>query len=134
MPYFVLYGCRVANRRLEILLIRKPGVTNLNYWTGSRIQKPEVQSKVPEIVRNVGNLNIIRKPNEKSRRCQTGSSYKTAKSNPVLLVQSEGEVVSQLLSKIAAIFIFPVWPLVRRSQVITFGSQAVATSRIQQLK
>jgi len=71
---------------------------------------------------------------KKSRRCQTGSSYKTAKSDPVLLVQSEGEVVCQLLSKIAAIFIFPVWPLVPRSQVITFGSQAVATSRIQQLK
>jgi len=33
--------------------MRELGATNLNLWTGSRIQKPEVHSKIPESVRNV---------------------------------------------------------------------------------
>ena len=45
--------------------MRKLGATNLNLWTGSRIQKPEVLSKMPEIVRNVVKFNVIRKMRDK---------------------------------------------------------------------
>jgi len=44
-----------------MLPIRKLGATYLNMWTGSRIQKPEVFSKMPEIVRNVVKFTAIRK-------------------------------------------------------------------------
>ena len=45
-----------------------------NLQTGSGILKPEVLSKVPEIVGNVVKLTIFRKIREKCRRGQTGSS------------------------------------------------------------
>jgi len=54
LPYCGLYRRRIAHRRLEMLSIRKLRATNLNLWTRSTIQKPEILSKVPEIVRNVG--------------------------------------------------------------------------------
>jgi len=54
-----------------MLPISKPGATNVNVWTGSRIQKPEVLSKMPEMVRNVVKLTAIRKTRVKSRRGQT---------------------------------------------------------------
>jgi len=41
--------------------MRELGATNLNLWTGSRIQKPEVVSKMPEMVRNVVKFTVIRK-------------------------------------------------------------------------
>jgi len=41
--------------------MRNLGAKNLNLWTGSRIQKPEVLSKMPEIVRNVVKFTVIRK-------------------------------------------------------------------------
>jgi len=41
----------IADRWLEM-----PGAKSLNLWTGSRIQKPEVLSKVPEMVRTVVNF------------------------------------------------------------------------------
>ena len=44
-----------------MLSIRKPGAPNLNLWPESTIQKPEVLSKVPEMVRNVVKLIVIRK-------------------------------------------------------------------------
>jgi len=44
-----------------MLPMRKLGATNLNLWTGSRIQKPEVLSKMPEKVRNVVKFTVIRK-------------------------------------------------------------------------
>ena len=37
LPYSGLYGCRMADRWLEMLSIRKPGAANLNLWTGSTI-------------------------------------------------------------------------------------------------
>jgi len=46
--------------------MRKLGATNLSQWTGSRIQKPEVVSKMPEIVRNVVKFNVIRKMRDKN--------------------------------------------------------------------
>ena len=49
-----------------MLPMRKLGATNLNLWTGSRIQKPEVVSKMPEIVRNVVKFNVIRKMRDKN--------------------------------------------------------------------
>ena len=45
--------------------MRKLGATNLNLWTGSRIQKPEVVSKMPEMVQNVVKFNVIRKMRDK---------------------------------------------------------------------
>jgi len=45
--------------------VRKLGATNLNLWTGSRIQKPEVLSKMPEKVRNVVKFTVIRKMRDK---------------------------------------------------------------------
>jgi len=47
--------------QMEILPTRKMGVTYLNLWTGSRIQKPEVLSKMPKKVRNVMKFTVIRK-------------------------------------------------------------------------
>ena len=51
LHYFGLHGHRIARRRLEMLSIRKPGAPNLNLWPESTIQKPEVLSKVLEMVR-----------------------------------------------------------------------------------
>ena len=48
LPYSDPYGCRIADRRLHMLPMRKPGATNLNLWTGNRIQKPEVLLKMPQ--------------------------------------------------------------------------------------
>ena len=49
-----------------MLPMRKLGATNLNLWTGSRIQKPEVLSKMSEKVRNVVKFTFIRKMREKT--------------------------------------------------------------------
>ena len=54
--------------------MRKLGATNLNLWTGSRIQKPEVLSKMPEMVQNVVKFNVIRKMRDKKSRGHTGGS------------------------------------------------------------
>ena len=51
----------MADRWLEMLSIRKLGALNLNLWTGSTVQKPELLSKVPDMVRNVVKLIVIRK-------------------------------------------------------------------------
>jgi len=56
-----------------MLPIRKSGATNLNLWTGSRIQKLEVLSKISEKVRNVVKFTVIRKCVTKSRG-ETSSS------------------------------------------------------------
>ena len=61
----------MADRWLEMLSVRKLGTPNLNLWTGSTVQKPEALSKVPDIVRNVVKLIVIRKTRVKSRRGQT---------------------------------------------------------------
>jgi len=45
--------------------MRKLGATNLNLWTGSRIQKPEVVSKMPEMVQNVVKFTVIRQIRDK---------------------------------------------------------------------
>jgi len=74
LPYSGLHCRRIAHRRLEMLSIRKPGAPNLNLWPRSTIQKPEVLSKVPEIVGNAVKLTVIRKTRVKSRRRQIGSS------------------------------------------------------------
>ena len=71
MPYSGLYCRRITQRRLEMPSIRKPGAPNLNLWPGCTIQKPEVVSKVPEIVRNVVELIVIRKTRVKISRGQT---------------------------------------------------------------
>ena len=52
LPHSGLYCRGIAHRRLEMLSIRKPGAPNLNLWPESTIQKPEVRSKVPEMVRS----------------------------------------------------------------------------------
>ena len=71
LPYSGLYCRRIAHRRLEMRSIRKSGAPNLNLWPGSTIQKPEVVSKVPEMVRNVVELIVIRKTRVKICRGQT---------------------------------------------------------------
>jgi len=65
LPHSGPYCRRIEHRRLEMLPIRKPGATNLNLWTGSRIQKPEVLSKVTETVRNIVKFTTIQKMREK---------------------------------------------------------------------
>ena len=67
LPNSGLYCHHIAHRRLEML---SSGATNLNLWPGSTIQKPEVLSKVQEMVRNVLKLTVIRKTRVKSRRGQ----------------------------------------------------------------
>jgi len=57
-----------------MLPMTKSGATSRNLYTGSGILKPEVLSKVLEIVGNVVKFTIFRKNREKSRRGQTGSS------------------------------------------------------------
>jgi len=71
LPYCGLYCRRIAHLRLEMLSLRTPGVQNLNIWPESTIQKPEVLTKVPEMVQNVVKLIAIRKTRVKSRRGQT---------------------------------------------------------------
>ena len=71
LPYSGRYRRRIAHRRLEMLSIRKPGTPDLNLWPGCTTQKPEVLSKVPEMVRNVVKLTPIRKTRTKCRRGQT---------------------------------------------------------------
>ena len=66
MPFSGSYGCRIADRRLEILPVRKLGATYLHLWTGSRIQKPEVHSIMPEMLRNVVKFTVIRKMRDKT--------------------------------------------------------------------
>jgi len=61
LPYSGLYCRGIAHRRLEMISIRKRGAPNLNLWPESTIQKPEVLSKVHEMVRKVVKLTIIRK-------------------------------------------------------------------------
>ena len=61
LPYSGLYRHGIAHRRLEMRSIRKPGARNLNLWPESTIQKPEILSKVPEMVRKVVKLTVIRK-------------------------------------------------------------------------
>ena len=59
LPYSGLCGCRTADRWLEMISVSKWGAPNLNLWTESTIQKPEVLSKVPEMVRKVVKLSVI---------------------------------------------------------------------------
>ena len=75
LPYSGLHCRRIAHVRLEMLSIRKPGAPNLNLKPGTTIQKPEVLSRVPEIVRNVVQFTVIRKACVKSRRGQTWSVF-----------------------------------------------------------
>ena len=76
LPYSGLYSRGIAHRRLEMLSIRKRGAPNLNLWSESTIQKPEVLSKVPEMVRKVVKLSVIRKTLWSNLKwiCKTGSS------------------------------------------------------------
>ena len=66
LPHSGLYCRGIAHRRLEMLSIRKPGAANLNLWPESTIQKPEVRSKVPEMVRSReidrNSKNVVVKP------------------------------------------------------------------------
>ena len=71
LPYSGLYCRRIAHRRTQMLSVRKPGATNLNLQPGSTVQQPEVLSTVPETVRNVVKLIVIRKTHVKSRHGQT---------------------------------------------------------------
>jgi len=70
LPYSGPYGCSIADSRFEILPTRTSGETSLNFWTGSRLQKPET-------VRNVEKFTVIRKMREKHHPGQTGSRYAT---------------------------------------------------------
>jgi len=75
---FLLYSglyCRgIVHRQLEKFSIRKSGAPNL--WPESTIQKPEVRSKVPEMVGKVVKLTVIRKLSWSNLKwiCKTGSS------------------------------------------------------------
>ena len=59
LPYSGLPCRRIAHRRLEMLSIRKPGAPDLNLLPESTIQKQEVLSKVPEIIRKVVKLIVL---------------------------------------------------------------------------
>ena len=61
LPYSRLYCRSIVHRRLEKLSVRKQGAPDLNLWPESTIQKPEVLPKVPEMVRKVVKLTVIRK-------------------------------------------------------------------------
>ena len=61
LPFSGPFGRRMAHRRLYMLPMQKSGATNRNLWTGSRIQKPEVHSKMLKMVRNVVKFTVIRK-------------------------------------------------------------------------
>jgi len=61
LPYSGLYCRGIEHWRLEMLSIRKQSAPNLNLWPESTIQKPEVLSKVHEMVRKVVKLTVIQK-------------------------------------------------------------------------
>ena len=111
--YSGLYCRRIAHRRTQMLSIRKPGAPNINLWPGSTIQKPEVLTKVPEMVPNVVKLTVIRKTLVKSRRGQTWSWF--AKPDVVmyfgLLLDKLKVGVAESEKRVAAIFLLPVLPL-----------------------
>jgi len=65
LPYFGAYDCRIAHRRLDMLPMRKLGATNVNLWTDSKFQKPEVLLQMPEKVRIVIKFTVIRKMRHK---------------------------------------------------------------------
>jgi len=65
LPFSEPYRLRIADERLEMLPMRELGATNLKLWTGNRIQKPEVHSKMLETVRNVVRFTVIRKMRDK---------------------------------------------------------------------
>jgi len=96
-----------------MLSIRKPGAPNLNLWPTSTIEKPEVLSKVPEMVQNVVKLTVIWKTRAKSRRRQTWSGF--AKPEVVVYLayfwsnRKSGSLSQK--KRVAAIFLLPVWPL-----------------------
>ena len=71
LPYSGPHGCSIADSRFEMLPTTKSAATGLNMWPRSTIQKPEVLTNVPEMVRNVVKLIVIRKTRVKSRRGQT---------------------------------------------------------------
>ena len=54
---------------------KNTGCAKSQSWPGSTIEKPEVLSKVPEMVRNVVKLIVNRKTRVKSRRGQTWSVF-----------------------------------------------------------
>ena len=58
-----------------MLSTKIPGAPNLNLSPGSTVQKLEVLTKVPEMVRNVVKVIVIQKTRVKSRRGQTGSLF-----------------------------------------------------------
>jgi len=66
----------IVHRRLEKLSIKKPGAPDLNLWPESTIQKKVVITKVPEMVRKVVKLTVIRKTSWSNLKwiCKTGSS------------------------------------------------------------
>ena len=70
LPYFGLHCPGIAHRRLEMLSIRTSGAQKSKSWPESTTEKPEVLSKVPEMVRNAVKFIFIRKMREKSRRRQ----------------------------------------------------------------
>ena len=112
LPYSGLYCRHIGRRRLEMLSVRKPGATNINLWTVCTIQKAEVLSKVPEMVRNV-KLTVIRKTRVKSRPGQTSSGL----AKPEVLVYFgvhliKSEVgVAESEKRVAAILLLLVLPL-----------------------
>ena len=76
LPYSGLYCRGIVHRRLEMLSVRKLGAPNLNLWPESTIQKPEVLSKVPEMVRKVVKFIVNRNTSWSNVKwiCKTGSS------------------------------------------------------------
>ena len=104
LPFSGPYDCRIADIRLEIFPVRKPNVTNLNLWTGSRIRKPEVVYKVLVKVRNDAEFTIIRNIRDKNHRGHTGSRF------------AKPEVVE------------------KTANVTTSGSPGVTSSRIRRLR
>ena len=61
LQYSGPYGCSIADSRFEMLPTTKSAASGLNMWPRSTIQKPEVLTKVPEMVRSVVKLTVIRK-------------------------------------------------------------------------
>ena len=61
LPYSGPHGCSIADSRFKMLPTTKSAASGLNMWPRSTIQKPEVLTNVPEMVRNVVKLTIIRK-------------------------------------------------------------------------
>ena len=84
-----------------MLSVRTPGAQNLNLKPGTTIQKPEVLSRVPEMVRNVVKLTVIRKTRVVVVKPEVDLQN-------LHLVKSE---VAESEKLVAAIFLLPVWPL-----------------------